>query len=67
MKRVQLTIDGELIGECDADIFDLVKFYLTEGRKEKDIADELKVAGVAHAVSVVVNAKRALGVKVGNL
>ena len=65
MANVQLTIDGHPAGECDEDTFELVRLYLTEGRSDAEIAKELKAAKVPHAVTVVVNAKRAVGRNVG--
>lgn len=59
-ERVQLTIDGDPAGDCDAEIFELVKAYLSDGRKDVDIARELRTSGVAHAITIVTNAKREL-------
>ncbi len=61
MDKVQLTIDGHPAGKCDAEIFELVKLYLTEGRKGLDIVKELRASGVEHAVTIVVNARFELG------
>ncbi len=60
MERRELTIDGQHAGFCDAEMFELAKMWLAEGRKPQDVARDLKASGVDLALTIVVNAKRAL-------
>lgn len=60
-ERVLLTIDGHPAGDCDAEIFELTKLYLSSRRLEVDVARILESLGIDNAVTIVVNAKRELG------
>lgn len=65
-KRVFLEINAQPAGDCDEETFELVKMYISDGRKEVDVARELKAAGTDHAITIVVNAKRELGLLRGS-
>lgn len=59
-RMVPLTIDGRLVGECDAAIFERVKVQLRSGCDVVELAKKLLADGISHAPEIIVNAQREL-------